>query len=119
MTANVIKLTLPLAPSANRYWRHFRGRTVVSAEAREYKETVGWICREHGIEPLEGDVVLTLDVYRARKAGDLDNKIKCCLDALNSHTWHDDKQIVEIHARRFDDKKNPRIEVTVTKRNSA
>jgi crossover junction endodeoxyribonuclease RusA len=108
-----IKLTLPICPSANRYWRNWRGRMVVSKEARNYKQHVGWLCRQQEIEPMDGDVILSIDVYRPRKAGDLSNKIKVCEDSLIGHAFHDDSQVVEIHMRRFDDKKNPRLEVTV------
>jgi Holliday junction resolvase RusA-like endonuclease len=34
-------------------------------------------------------------------------------DALNGLAYEDDKQIVELHAYRYDDKKNPRIEIEV------
>jgi Holliday junction resolvase RusA-like endonuclease len=54
-----------------------------------------------------------LVVYRPRKAGDLSNRIKVLEDALNGIAWIDDKQIVEIHARREDDASNPRVEVRI------
>lgn len=109
----MIELTLPLPPSANRYWRNFRGRTVVSAEAKAYKDFVGVFCRMNEIEPIDGNVVIELDIYRERKRGDLDNRIKVCLDSLQGRVFEDDSQIVEIHARRFDDKDNPRVELKI------
>jgi crossover junction endodeoxyribonuclease RusA len=108
-----IKVTLPLPPSANRYWRNWRGRMVVSAEAQQYKQDVGDVCRHHSIEPMAGAVSVQIDVYRARKAGDLDNFLKVAGDSLIGHAFHDDSQVVEIIARRFDDKQNPRLEITV------
>lgn len=109
----MITIQLPLPPSANRYWRMFRGRMVVSAEARAYKTEAGWIAKASGAEVLTGPVVLSIDVYRERKSGDLDNKIKVILDSLQGQLYLNDSQIVEIHARLFDDKKNPRAIVTV------
>ncbi len=106
-----IKLTLPLPPSANRYWRMYNNRMVVSPEATAYKEQVGWLCREAGLEPLSGSVCLTVRVYRKQKSGDLDNKLKVIGDALNGYAWFDDAQVVEIHAYRYDDKHNPRVEI--------
>lgn len=106
-----IHLSLPYPPSANRYWRSFRGTTVVSSEAKQYKRDVALLAG--GTEPFEGDVILCLDVYRARKAGDLSNRIKVLEDALQGIAYIDDKQVVEIHARRFDDARNPRVEVTI------
>lgn len=106
-----MKLTLPLPPRNNIYYRNFRGKMHLSTEGRDYKDTVHLLC--HGSEPLEGAVCVNVDVYRARKAGDLDGYAKGLLDALNGVAYHDDAQIVELHMRRFDDKHDPRVEVTV------
>ena len=102
-------LTLPVPPSANRYWRNIRGRMVVSQEAQDYKQLVRLACAE--IVPLrkEFPVGISFTFYRARKSGDLDNRIKVVLDALNGVIYDDDDQVVEIHAKRADDKENPRI----------
>lgn len=108
-------ITLPFPISANRYWRSYRGRVVVSAEATTYKTAVRWCCIEQGVqEPLTGDVALTLDFYRPTKRVDLDNMQKILLDAIQGFAYLDDKQIIEIHARRFDDRANPRVEVCVS-----
>ena len=107
-------ITLPPPVSANRYWRNFRGRMVVSAEAKAYKEQVAWIARAAGMELLTGDVSVTMKVYRPAKRGDIDNAAKILLDSLNGIAYSDDSQIVEIHAYRYDDKANPRVEVEVT-----
>lgn len=109
----MLTIELPLPPSANRYWRNFRGRMVVSAEARAYKEQAAWIAKIGGAQMLEGALSLSVDVYRARKAGDLDNKLKVILDSLQGVFYKNDSQIVEIHARLFDDKSNPRALVSV------
>lgn len=108
---NAIRLILPPPVSANRYWRMFKNRMVISAEAKAYKEHVALIARDSGAAMLTGDVSIRLDVYREAKRGDLDNKIKVILDSLQGVLYADDKQVVEIHARRFDDKGNPRVEV--------
>lgn len=108
-----IKLTLPPPPSANRYWRKWRNSIVKSSEAKNYIETVRKIALAAGVRQTGGLKVLTMRVYRARKAGDLDNKIKILADALQGVCYADDKQIVEIHAYRFDDKKSPRVEVEI------
>lgn len=109
-----MKVVLPLPPSANRYWRNFHGRMVKSADARQYKETVGWLLKEAGVgEIMTGPVGVSIEVYRERKTGDLDNRIKVLLDALNGIVWQDDDQVVAIHAYRFDDKDNPRAVVDV------
>lgn len=111
----MMTLTLPLPPSANRYWRNYRGRMVVSDEAKTYKLAAGWTAKAQGAELLDGEVSMVMKFYRARKSGDLDNKIKVTLDALQGVIYADDSQVVELHAYRYDDKDNPRVEIVVTK----
>lgn len=106
-------LTLPLPPSANRYWRMVNGHVTVSAEARAYKANAGWQAKLAGIDLLSGDLAVTLTVYRRAKKGDLDNYTKVTLDALNGIVWSDDSQIVELHAYRCDDKVDPRVVLQV------
>lgn len=106
-------ITVPYPPSANRYWRTFRGTTVVSPEARAYKQTVRLLALTKSARPLSGPVVLVLRVFRPRKAGDLSNRIKVLEDALCGVAFDDDDQVVEIRATRHDDKKNPRVEVEI------
>ena len=108
------RLTLPMPPSANRLWRmDKRGFMRLSAEARDYKSVVAVLAMRDGVVLQGGPLAVTLEVYRAQKSGDLDNRIKPVLDALQGVMFIDDKQIIEIHAYRYDDKYNPRIEVTV------
>lgn len=107
-------LTLPYPPSANRYWRSARGRVFVSTEAKEFKARVQQLALVERVAMLTGPVKVLLEVYRPAKRGDLDNTLKVLLDSLNGIAYKDDSQIVEITARRFDDKANPRVEVTVS-----
>lgn len=115
-----MRLTLPLPPTANLYWRVFRGRPVQSARAKEYKRAVQLRALGNRRDPesirngvFSGEVVVTMTVYRGRRIGDLDNFQKVLLDALRGVAFVDDSQVVEIHARREDDPANPRVEVSV------
>ena len=103
--------TLPVPPSANRYWRIWNNRIVVTPEAKAYKQTVFYKLREY--EPLRGDVGVNYTVFRPAKRGDLDNYTKIMFDALNGLVWLDDMQVVEIMSYRADDKLNPRVEILV------
>lgn len=104
--------TLPLPPSANRYWRTTRnGRTYVSEDAIAYKRQIGLLLGHTRMTT--GPVSVTMRFYRARKSGDLDNKIKVLLDSMNGVVYADDGQIVEIHAFRDDDKSDPRVEIEI------
>lgn len=109
-----MKLTLPVPPSANDYWRVFRGHVVVSPEARRYKAGVRLRALTAGRQrPLTGPLVVSLIVYRKAKRGDLDNFCKVLLDSLKGIAFEDDSQVVELHSRREDDASNPRVEVNV------
>ena len=107
-------ITLPYPPSANRYWRNVDGRMVKSAQARQYQESAGWIAKEQGLQPLAGSVAVDVRVFRPTRRGDLDNCLKVVLDAMKGIGYEDDSQIVKILAQRFDDKDNPRIELTIS-----
>lgn len=110
-----VMVVLPMPPSANRYWRHWGVRPVVSPEALAYKAQVGLLCLACGLHrPFLGPVALDVQVHRAQKSGDLSNRIKVLEDALQGHAYLDDDQVVEIHARRHDDPEDPRVVVTVT-----
>lgn len=106
-------ITLPYPISANRYWRMWQGRMVVSTEARNYKEQAGWIAKGAGVDMITGDVALTVKVFRPQKRGDLDNTLKVLIDSLKGVIFKDDNQVTEIHAYLDDDKHNPRVEVGI------
>jgi crossover junction endodeoxyribonuclease RusA len=110
-----MRLVLPYPPSANTYWRHNRGRTHVSNEARAYRTRVllQVLTARDGRPPHVGPVVVTVTAYRPARRGDLDNTLKVLLDALRGAAYQDDSQVVELHAMRFDDKANPRVVVSV------
>lgn len=109
-----MRLVLPYPPSANVYWRNVGGRVVKSADARLYALKVAALCRAAKASPLAGPVMVSVNVFRPIRRGDLDNRIKVTLDVLRGYAFADDEQVVEIHAYRHDDKANPRVEVEVT-----
>ena len=102
-----MKILFGYPVSTNVYWRMFRGRMVVSATAKQYKERVGWIAKVNKLKPLIGEVAVCLvllpklnkDRTLCKHRLDLDNCIKVMLDALNGIAYIDDKQVVEINAR--------------------
>jgi len=108
-----IQLTLPMPPSLNRYWRKFRNRMVISEAGLVFRAETHAICQNAGITPLQGRITVTVKVYRPANRGDLDNSLKAILDALNQRAYRDDSQIDELHAYKFLDRKNPRVEVEV------
>lgn len=101
-------LTLPIPPSANRYWVYTGKRVATSPEAKAYKQAVLLLAPKNIIH---GRVAVNISVFRPAKRGDLDNYLKVLLDALEGVLYENDKQITEIHAFRYDDKENPRVEL--------
>lgn len=108
-----MKLTLPLPPPVNAYWRVFRNRIILSARARVYKLEAQVLAQRIRVAPLVGNVAVSLWFYRKQRRGDLDNFIKATFDSLNGVAFLDDSQVTEIHAWRHDDKANPRVEIQV------
>lgn len=111
------RIVLPEAPAANRFYRNFRGRMVKSPVAARYQSEISTLCalaaREKRFRalPLVGHLAVTIRWYRGRRSGDLDGRLKVLLDAMQGTVYDNDSQIVELHAFRFDDKFNPRMEV--------
>ena len=106
-------ITLPYPPSVNNLYMTIRGKRILSTQGRRFKETAGLIAKAAGMKPIAGEVRVRVDLYRPRKSGDLDNFLKATLDSVKGVAWGDDSQVVCIVARRFEDKGNPRVVLTV------
>lgn len=111
----VQRLVLPVPPSANRYWRHDRGVTHLSEEARTYRRDVAAVAQRTGATIVTGDVVLRMIWCRARRQGDLDNRLKQALDAMQGLLFVSDAAISEIRFCRCEDKNHPRLEVLIAR----
>lgn len=105
------QLILPYPISTNRYWRSFRGMTVKSTEAREYKAAVQVIAAYEGVcDPLQCGVKLDMSYHPKRpqkyqpgqavRSMDLDNVMKVAIDCLNGIAYADDKQITHLSIRK-------------------
>lgn len=110
-----MQITLPEPPSANRYWRTYRGKVVPSTEAKRYKAAVALLASRSKPIPAGTPCSVLIRWYRGIRSGDLDNRIKVLLDALKGLAFEDDGQVVELHAYRHDDAGNPRVEVDVVR----
>lgn len=137
---NVVRLTLPRALSANRYWRTYMPKgfkapvTTLSQEAKDYKRAVQRIALVAGVRaPITGRVAIDVRMYpqrpldadkRMRKnpltwdddvqSIDLDNSLKVLLDALKGVVFEDDKWVRKINAERMEPDGEARLEVTIT-----
>ena len=114
---NAVTVTLPWPPSANRYWRNVDGIMRVSEQARKYKQEVRNILNTERIEEdRTSALAVTIHMYRPTKTGDVDNYAKVALDSMQGQLYKNDSQIIELHVYRHDDKLNPRLEITVARK---
>ena len=76
----------------------------------EYKDVLGYFALQamHGQPPLDGAIKLSADFYKpkpksitSRNWGDVDNFLKAVMDALTGICYDDDRQVIEVHARKF------------------
>ncbi len=109
-----IHLTLPLPPTANKYYRRVGRRTLISADGRAFKKHCGILAAGQIAEPLTGPVEITGTIYMARRGCDLDNRIKPLLDGIEGHAFANDGQVVRLDLRKALDHGNPRVEITIT-----
>ena len=109
----MITLVLPYPPTVNHMYRRARGHLALTPEALAFRHAVRIIAQVQAVKPIMGPVAVFLDVYRPRKRGDLDNIQKATLDALQGAAYRDDEQVQQLTAVRYDDKRAPRIEVSV------
>lgn len=90
---------MPWPPSANRYWRHVQGRTLISREAKAYRNLIRQL--SYGIKPkspIIGRVALGVDVYPPdKRKRDIDNLLKILIDSLQeAGYYYNDCQIDKI-----------------------
>lgn len=95
---NTYHITLPWPPSNNRYYRHNRGRTHISAEGQAYRDNVARIIKGSMLDiGLAMPVKIRIECHMPdRRRRDLDNLQKASFDALTkAGFWLDDAQVVD------------------------
>ena len=98
----MLALELPYPPSVNHYWRRVGARTLISRGGRAFRTAVCTILAAYGVQPLEGPLAVSVDLYPPdRRRRDVDNVLKSLLDALaHGGAYHDDSQIVRLLIQR-------------------
>jgi crossover junction endodeoxyribonuclease RusA len=100
MKKEIIELNLPFPPSVNQIWRSYKGRTVLSKKAREFRQQVSMIASNIPCIK-KGGVRVDINIHPPdRRKRDLDNLLKSLLDSLNGKAYGDDSQVDEIHIYR-------------------
>ncbi len=114
----MLTVSLPYPPSANRIWRKWRGRMVLSAEGRNYRAKVCAQVAGNGPRkpPSGGRIALSMDAFPPdRRRRDLDNLSKCVADALqDAAAFHDDSQIDLLLTRRRQVVPGGRLDIQLT-----
>lgn len=93
---------LPWPPSANRYWRNYKGRTLVSEKARAYKNGVKALSYTWRANQIKGRVKVIIYAFPPdNRIRDLDNLLKITIDSIKgTGLFIDDSQIDEISISR-------------------
>ncbi len=84
-------------------------------KTKEYEKLVGWMARCAGCKPLNGPIVVNLDLYIKGRSGDADNYCKSILDGLNGVAYEDDDQVIELLVRKHKvtRKEEERVEIRI------
>lgn len=98
-----VRLELPYPPTVNTYWRTFRGRMIISAEGRRYREGVAAHLLASGVRRVGGRLRVSVGLHPPdRRRRDLDNAMKALLDALGGgRVYDDDSQIDRLEVTRL------------------
>jgi Holliday junction resolvase RusA-like endonuclease len=103
--------TIPLAPHAKQRPRLGKGRTYTPEATERFERQCAWILRAYigprdpMLGPISVRVAFFLEAPKKSKHGypssaDIDNYLKSLFDACNGVVWKDDRQIVELTARK-------------------
>ncbi len=104
---------LPYPPTVNHYWKICQGRIYVSRDGMLYRRRVLAILGDAPEQP--GPLAVTVGVHPPdRRKRDLDNVLKCLLDAITeAGIWKDDSLIDRLLVERRDVKTGGMVEVVI------
>lgn len=114
---NTYSITLPWPPSNNRYYRHNRGRTHISAEGQAYRDRVAQIIKDQMLDiGIATPVKIRIECHIPdRRRRDLDNLQKAAFDALTkAGFWQDDHLVDDYRVKRMPIIKGGMLQLTIT-----
>lgn len=106
---------LPYPPPLNHYYYHRGVKRVLSEKGRAYKVDTLVRAKSQGATVFQGELAVSITLFRKARRGDIDGPLKCLLDSLQGIAYVNDSQISELHVLRLEDPANPRVRVTVAK----
>jgi crossover junction endodeoxyribonuclease RusA len=112
-----MQYTLPWPPSINHYYRQHRGRIYVTHKGKAYRRLVYEHLMAQLVRDTPGRLAVHIVVHQPdRRKRDLDNLLKCLLDALqHGGAFADDSHIDDLHIVRGSvDRPGGHVEVQVT-----
>jgi crossover junction endodeoxyribonuclease RusA len=115
-----MKITLEgTPPSTSQIYKYcMRGNFIsgyMTAQGKQKKEEYAWEMKiQYKGKLLEEEFNLEIDFYFPdKRRRDIDNFNKLIFDAGTEIIWKDDSLIKELKLRKFIDKTNPRVEITL------
>ena len=128
-----MKLILPFPPYVNQlYGTKRNGQKFKKKAHRAFFTEVHRIIQDKKLKPLEGELEVSITLFRPRDTGDIDGPLKTLFDAMEQPSdliphgdkkkrvktsdygvYVDDKQIIDLHVYKRIDKNNPRVEVLI------
>lgn len=104
-------------PSANKIWRTYAGKNVLSEEAKDFYRLVRFQLAGKRVPEDWNYYKVELVVEPRIKSGDVDNRIKPVLDALSkAGFWSDDKRVAFVSCQFGKINKRGRTIVRVSER---
>lgn len=118
MTKEVF-LVIPEPPSLND--KYVDRKFHVSKEWQNYRPMIQKVCMAEKVKPFDGEVEVKINWYYAGRIKDIDSKLKCLFDALESRdsnfgAYKNDNQIGDLRVIRNQDNANPRMVVYIKRR---
>ena len=116
----MITLELPYPPSINHYYSYYRGRPVLSRDARTYRHQVRAVARALKIEPILEPLAVRIDIHPPdKRRRDADNLQKPVLDALqHAGVFWDDSQVVWLLTVKHESQSQGCVQVTLDEFNT-
>ena len=98
------------------YLKQNKFRKYITDKGRRYKETLQEEFKKvmEEMEIIQDEVTMEIDLFFDNKrCNDVDNYVKPILDCMSKVVFLDDRQIIDLHIKKFYDKDNPRIVIRI------